>query len=237
MLNISQPFLYPTPKRKRSGEWSESPLSKRPAKSPLLSVKATTIQSPSSVVCEADGYIKADEIEQKRKAAMGKRRQSLQHKEMQHSPPQPQQTLSHSLLITEIKGDLFSAPPTSSLAHCISQDCKLGAGIAKLFRQRFGRVDDLQRMGTAVGGVSLLQVNDRFIYNLVTKKNFWEKPTYESLQESLRAMQNHAFQHNVKEICMPKIGCGLDKLEWNKVKILLKEVFAGGITHITIYCV
>ena len=165
MSQQKKPFLYPTPKRKQSGEWSESPLSKRPAKSPLLSVKTTTIQSPSSVVCEADGYIKADEIEQKRKAAMGKRRQSLQqqHKEMQiqHSPPQPQQqqTLSHSLLITEIKGDLFSAPSTSSLAHCISQDCKLGAGIAKLFRQRFGRVDDLQRMGTAVGGVSSLQVN------------------------------------------------------------------------------
>ena len=191
----------------------------------LLSVKTTT--------SEANGYIKANKIEQKQRTAMES--QLLQHKEMQHSPPQ--QALSPSLLITEIKGDLFSAPSTSSLAHCISQDCKLGAGIAKLFRQRFGRVDDLQRMETAVGGVSLLQVNDRFIYNLVTKKNFWEKPTYENLQKSLRAMQNHAFQHNVKEICMPKIGCGLDKLEWDQVKSLLIEVFAGGMTHITIYCV
>lgn len=28
-------------------------------------------------------------------------------------------------------------------------------------------------------------------------------------------------------IAMPKIGCGLDKLEWSKVKAIIEEVFAG----------
>ena len=139
-------------------------------------------------------------------------------------------------MISEIRGDLFSAPSRSSLAHCISKDCKLGAGIAKIFRQRFGRVDELQRMGTGVGGVSPLKVNDRFVYNLVTKEHFWGKPTYASLQESLFAMRNHALQHNVREICMPRIGCGLDKLEWDKVKAVLGEVFSDHRIHITVYC-
>ena len=63
-----------------------------------------------------------------------------------------------SLKYEEIKGDLFSCPSTSSLAHCISRNCALSAGIAKLFRQKFGRIDELQRMNTPVGGVSPLRL-------------------------------------------------------------------------------
>ena len=47
----------------------------------------------------------------------------------------------------EIKGDLFSCPPTSSLAHCISEDVRMGKGIAVLFKNKFGGVQDLLRQG------------------------------------------------------------------------------------------
>ena len=131
--------------------------------------------------------------------------------------------------ITEIKGDLFSAPSSSSLAHCISKDCRLGAGIAKIFRQKFGRVDELTRMGTDVGGVSPLKLGpfgSKFVYNLVTKEKYNHKPSYDTLRSSLEAMRAHAAAHGVKEIAMPKIGCGLDKLEWSKVSSVIQEVFA-----------
>ena len=90
----------------------------------------------------------------------------------------------HSV-ITKIRGDLFSAPASASLAHCISADCKLGAGIAKIFGQRFGRVDQLKSMNVMVGEVAAILVNNRFVYNLVTKERFWEKPTYEFLKKIL----------------------------------------------------
>lgn len=140
--------------------------------------------------------------------------------------------------IFEIKGDLFSAPTSSSLAHCISKDCRLGAGIAKIFRQKFGRVDELKRMGTEVGGVSPLKIGlfgSKFVYNLVTKEQYNQKPTYASLRESLVAMRNHAAVHDVKEIAMPKIGCGLDRLEWSKVSTLIQDVFGDASIQITVY--
>lgn len=42
-----------------------------------------------------------------------------------------------------VKGDLFSCPSTHSLAHCISMDCRMGAGIAVLFKKKFEGVEEL----------------------------------------------------------------------------------------------
>ena len=38
-------------------------------------------------------------------------------------------------------------------------------------------------------------------------------------------MKNHAESKNVLRISMPQTGCGLDKLDWSKVRTLIKEVF------------
>ena len=146
--------------------------------------------------------------------------------------------MAENFNLTEIQGDLFSAPPAYSLAHCISADCRLGLGIAKIFRQKFGRIDELQKMDTGVGGVSPLSIGPfggKFVYNLVTKGKYFEKPTYQSLRSSLEAMRAHAAANNVKEIAMPKIGCGLDKLEWSKVEKIIKEVFGDTDMQIRVY--
>lgn len=42
-----------------------------------------------------------------------------------------------------VKGDLFTSPGTDSLAHCISEDCHMGAGIAAIFKKKFGGVQEL----------------------------------------------------------------------------------------------
>lgn len=34
---------------------------------------------------------------------------------------------------------------------------------------------------------------------------------------------------------MPRIGCGLDKLEWNKVKEMIKEIFEDTDIVIEVY--
>uniref|UniRef100_A0A3B3W0X7 Macro domain-containing protein n=1 Tax=Poecilia latipinna TaxID=48699 RepID=A0A3B3W0X7_9TELE len=43
-----------------------------------------------------------------------------------------------------VTGDLFSAPDQESLAHCVSEDLRMGKGIAVLFKKNFGRVDALK---------------------------------------------------------------------------------------------
>ena len=96
-----------------------------------------------------------------------------------------------SYKLTEVEGDLFSAPKEYSLAHCVAADLGMGAGIAVKFKQTYGQLDTLHAQNVQTGGVAVLKDNERFIYYLVTKPQSWDKPTYESLRSSLNAMREH----------------------------------------------
>ncbi|XP_033925662.1 ADP-ribose glycohydrolase OARD1 isoform X4 [Melopsittacus undulatus] len=65
-----------------------------------------------------------------------------------------------------VKGDLFTCPPQDALAHCISEDCRMGAGIARLFKEKFGGVQELLDQKKKTGEVAVLQRDDRYIYYL-----------------------------------------------------------------------
>ena len=142
-----------------------------------------------------------------------------------------------------LQGDLFKTDDeTTSLAHCVSRDLKMSKGIAKLFRDKFGRVQELERMNVDIGGVAVLklrsnrgQEQNKFVYNLVTKAKYSDFPTYDNLKQSLLAMKTHALENSVQCLAMPKIGCGLDKLEWNAVRTLIKNIFLDTSIHIKVF--
>ena len=126
-------------------------------------------------------------------------------------------------------GNLFESKV--SLAHCISSDFKMSAGIAQSFKRKF----PYKVPQSTNSPLSVQQADDRFIYHLITKKIFFQKPTYDSLRQSLEAMTKHANKHKVTEISMPKAGCGLDRLEWYKVERLIREICAQSNLTITVY--
>ena len=131
--------------------------------------------------------------------------------------------------IKEVKKDLFSVPEEYYLAHCISADFALGAGIAQQFNRRLKMRDKLieayphpnrhKLIGTAL-------LIDR-TFNLVTKERYWHKPTYTTLYNALMDMSEQVKAKGIKKIAMPLIGCGLDRLEWFKVRATITNVFAG----------
>jgi O-acetyl-ADP-ribose deacetylase (regulator of RNase III) len=140
--------------------------------------------------------------------------------------------------LIEIVGDLFTClteEPKYSLGHCVSSDFEMGKGIAVSFRQRFGCLEELRNLGLQVGGAAVIVLNDRFIYYLVTKARYWEKPSYETLKSSLEKMKSHALSQGVTQICLPRIGCGLDKLEWSVVRSIIDDLFRETNVFIKIY--
>ena len=70
---------------------------------------------------------------------------------------------------------------------------------------------------------------------LVTKERYFHVPTYESLKSSLAHMKEHMLRFNITNLAMPQIGIGLDKLEWEKVKEILCELFSETNIKITVY--
>ena len=83
---------------------------------------------------------------------------------------------------TEIKGDLFKVSGDYVLAHCISSDAKMGAGIAVQFKKRFD-LTNTTRLGNTEG----LPVGTAFmegrVINLITKQRYFHKPTYQGCAE------------------------------------------------------
>ena len=152
-----------------------------------------------------------------------------------HAPKFQMVPIESDDVIVELVGDLFSASATTSLTHCISSDCKLGKGVAKLFRNKFGRVEELKNQAVAVGGVAVLKDGDRFIYNLVTKEKYYDKPSIHTLKASLGELRRKMEESGVERVAMPRIGCGLDKLRWVDVRKVLVEVFTGSSATLEVF--
>ncbi|CAF3438002.1 unnamed protein product [Rotaria socialis] len=141
------------------------------------------------------------------------------------------------LIFREIQGDLFSASSNTSLANCVSRDLCMSKGIATLFRNRFGQVDELKKQDVPVGNCAYITVDDRCIFYLVTKERYFHKPTMATLESSLHVMRDLCIKNNVHHLAMPRIGCGLDKLNWDQVSRLIQRVFAEDDIEITIYSI
>ena len=160
----------------------------------------------------------------------------LEHEQPQEKPLQEELVITETGIVKyrEVKGDLFSS--SESLAHCISADFKMSSGIARSFKRKFPAQypEDLSKQ-TVPLWVQPLPGDGRFLYHLLTKERYYQKPTYTSLRASLEHMRSHAETNDVLKISMPQIGCGNDKLDWDLVRRLIREVFDGSNVCITIY--
>ena len=131
----------------------------------------------------------------------------------------------------ERRQNLFDMPNEYYFAQCISADFGMGKGIAVQFNKQFQTKQHLiQTHGNfltewdnGAHGHCILQ--DR-VLNLITKRNYWEKPTYNTMQSALHAMRDITIQNNIKHIAMPAIGCGLDRLNWTTVSEMIQQTFA-----------
>lgn len=135
-----------------------------------------------------------------------------------------------------VSGNLFDS--NDCLAHCVSKDFSMSAGIAKVFLTKFGNKEELQSRNINVGETTWLYCEGRYIYYLVTKEKYWHKPTYDNLRLSIRSLYQLCMEHQIQALSIPKLGCGLDKLEWSKVQeILLQEYPINAPFKVTVYTI
>lgn len=71
----------------------------------------------------------------------------------------------------------------------------------------------------------------------MTKERYFHKPTYDSLEQSLRELRDLCERYSIQRLAMPKIGSGLDKLLWNRVALIIEKVFKKTDISITVYVI
>lgn len=135
------------------------------------------------------------------------------------------------MTIREENRDLFTVPQGYYLVHCITADFSLGSGIAKKMDEVFNMREKLRNWydsipfedteETYVGRVICIDN----VYNLVLKKKPSKKAKYKKLRSALEDMLENMDENLVTKIAMPKIGCGHEGLEWERVKEIIEEVF------------
>ena len=136
------------------------------------------------------------------------------------------------MIFNEVKGNLFDEPYKEGdiYAHCISEDFEMGAGIAREFRERFPVFAEKKEFfvndykPSKNRRLYVVKSDNILIANLVTKKRYWHKPTYATIETSIWSLRKYVENHpEIKRIIMPRIGSGLDRLSWREVKVILKE--------------
>lgn len=148
------------------------------------------------------------------------------------------------MTIREENRDLFTVPQGYYLAHCITEDFSLGAGVAKkmdkIYNMRkklfeffdYSKNDNLFDNSEYVG--QCLTIDN--VFNLVLKKNPNKKPKYKKLRSCLEDMKTEMEVNLIDKVAMPKIGCGHEGLEWTKVREIIEEVFKYTDIEILICC-
>ena len=112
----------------------------------------------------------------------------------------------------EVIGNVFDSK--DSIAHCVSADFIMSAGIARHFKRKIPTKypSNFDHSYTPLWPQWLPETR-RYLYHLVTKQKYFNKPTYSTLLDSLERMRTHAENNSISRISMPCIGTGLDQLD------------------------
>ena len=129
--------------------------------------------------------------------------------------------------------DIFTAPIIFKIVQAINADLTSKeykndgtftmAGELNKFFKIYDELEELSVIEWNVGEV----VYTAPVYNLLTKKDRYDTVTYENLEKCLCQLKEDAENYGDFYLAFPKICCGQDKLEWNKVKDLIIKVFAN----------
>ena len=130
--------------------------------------------------------------------------------------------------------------PETAIAHCISCDCAMGAGVVvpicnkhralkENCRTYAGQRTEDTLIGTAYRFADELGV----VYNMFTKKKVWQNATrgmatgeyLRNLVACLTDVREQMLMCNENVLYMPQIACGLDRCSWNDVREIITEVF------------
>lgn len=114
--------------------------------------------------------------------------------------------------------NLFGPPLPKVIAHGVNAKGVMGKGVAAKVKKIFpSAFEDYKRIKLSPGDVHHWHAGEYHVFNLCTQLKPGPGASLVSIGWALEAMLEIAAAHPIGEIHMPKIGCGLGGLQWDKV--------------------
>lgn len=110
-----------------------------------------------------------------------------------------------------------------------------GAGLAKQFAQAYPEATSKYITYCKTGVLIMGKIYVKGEVCFFPTKEHWKNPSkYEYIEYSLQKLRMWLETHNIQEVIMPRIGCGLGCLDWYRVLILIRKHLEGLKTNIII---
>lgn len=156
----------------------------------------------------------------------------------------------------KVVDDLFKQGKEPVAAHCIAADFGMSRGIAAQFVKKMNMRNLLheamkaameqnkdiqfvlnpyqQSYGGTYQGLVGEAVKVSHVYNLITKPWTYEKPTYKDFIAALESLKKAMVTSGETLLVIPKLGCGIDGLEWPAVNRIIKYTFGDTDIHVMV---
>lgn len=142
------------------------------------------------------------------------------------------------MAVTYTDGSIFEteAEATVNPVNCVGVS---GAGLARLFAQKYPENDKLYkqacREGRVVPGRGVITETGverpAYIVNFPTKRHWRDKSRLNDIEMGLRNLHRELLRRQIDSIALPTLGAGLGGLGWPDVRELIEREFGdeGGI--------
>lgn len=135
-----------------------------------------------------------------------------------------------------IQGDILNCPSDMSIAQCVSLDGKMSSGLARTLQRVFNLRNQFLTADRGLGYAVALRRGNRFIINLITKERYFHLPKLEDFEDSIISLRQCLIFNNIREISIPRLGSGLDKLKPDDVLEILHKVLKFDPRTIYMHC-
>lgn len=133
-------------------------------------------------------------------------------------------------MISYLTGDLFEAPD-DVLVNPVNCLGSMGSGLAKRFKEiypdNFTLYQEVCERKALRPGVLHIVTTEfigfpKWIINFPTKRDWRDPSRLEDIADGLILLNSWASQTEVRSVALPRLGCGLGRLEWWDVRRLIE---------------
>ena len=129
-----------------------------------------------------------------------------------------------------------------AMAFCCSGDINLQAGVSQKFDERY-RIEEMMkeqqnRYGrlyeTGKAYFFSIHYGETLLIPLINRDKKWQGTTYDEMLQCIKSLKKVCQEWYIEDLIIPRISCGLDMMNWEIIRPIIKEQFENEDINITV---